>query len=98
MIPRIYVRRHSRGLKAEPFLASEHYARTQKSQDTAAVLLEKFLDVVVARNEVGCAAKTGAENGRWEVCPFALVSMLKLSEKDKFKELPRARLLTKSDS
>jgi len=38
----------------------------KKSQDTAAVLLEKFLDVVVARNEVGCAAKTGAENGRWE--------------------------------
>jgi len=39
-------------LKAKPYLVYGHYARTQKSQDTAAVLLEKFLDVAGARNEV----------------------------------------------
>jgi len=81
----------------QSFPRFQHYARTQKKPRYSGQFAEKFLDVVVARNEVGCAAKTGAENGRVGKCVRALVSMLKLSEKE-FKELPRARLLIKSDS
>jgi hypothetical protein len=76
------------GLKAQPFIAFEHYARTQKSQDTAAVLLEKFLDIAIARNEVG--TKTFHRVDMHFVEPIAILisSILTLSMAHTFMLIP----------